>query len=170
MNARAARLAVMLAFATVAASASAQTGDWGNIAIISSTLGNNAGRLCVGEGLRVTDIGCPSYAPSISTAGHVSITGNVSANKFIGDGSLLTGISNASGDRIVSGTSPFTQMIAISDTRYISITQEGSNTGWFDPTRGLVTLGVSATGGISGTTGYFSGNVGIGTTPKGYRL
>lgn len=155
------RSALMMAIAFVAASSHAQ--DWGNIAVISDTMGNNAGRLCIGEGLRVSDIGCPSYAPSVSTAGHVSITGNVSANQFIGDGSLLTGISNASGDRIVSGTSPFTQMIAISDTRIISITQGGSNTGWFDPTRGLVTLGVSATGPISGTNGYFSGKVGVGT-------
>lgn len=144
--------------------------DWGNIAVISDTMGNNAGRLCIGEGLRVSDIGCPSYAPSVSTAGHVSITGNVSANKFIGDGSLLTGISTASGDRIVSGTAPFTQMIAISDTRYISITQGGSNTGWFDPTLGLVTLGVNATGGISGTTGYFSSPVGINTAATSYML
>ncbi|HEX2842103.1 tail fiber domain-containing protein [Hyphomicrobium sp.] len=145
------------------AAAWGNTQDWGNIAVISDTMGNNAGRLCVGEGLRVSDIGCPSYAPSVSTAGHVSVTGNLSASKFIGDGSLLTGISNASGDRIVSGTGPFTQMIAVSDTRYISITQGGNNTGWFDPTRGLVSLGISTTGPISGTDGYFSGKLGIGT-------
>lgn len=100
MQRRGVRFAVMAAFVVVAASAEAQ--DWGNIAIISSTLGNHAGRICVGEGLRVTDIGCPSYAPSLTTAGDVSVTGNLSANKFIGDGSLLTGIGQD--DRIISGT------------------------------------------------------------------
>lgn len=160
-----ARTAATALLALAAAWGNAQ--DWGNIAVISDTMGNNAGRLCVGEGLRVSDIGCPTYAPSVSTAGHVSITGNVSAQKFIGDGSLLTGLSTASGDRIVSGTNDATRMVAISDTGYISITQSGANSGWFSPYTGLVTLGVSATGGISGTTGYFNGPVGIGTlTPS----
>ncbi|MCA3244597.1 MAG: hypothetical protein INF43_04770, partial [Alphaproteobacteria bacterium] len=62
-------------------------------------------------------------------------------------------------DRITSGT---TQMVVVSSTGFVSLTQAGTNTGWFDPTRGLVTLGVSATGGISGTTGYFAGRVGVG--------
>ena len=150
---------VMLALGTSTYAAD----DWQNIVFTSNTVGNESNRLCMGAPghRRPSDVGCPSYAPSLSTAGHVSITGNVSANKFIGDGSGLTGV--GSGDRIVSGTSPFTQMLAVSDTRYISITQGGANTAWFDPTRGLVTLGVSATGPISGTHGYFSGNVGIGT-------
>lgn len=242
--------------------------DWGNVAVISDTMGNNSGRLCVGDGSRPSDIGCPTYAPSLSTAGHVSITGNVSANKFIGDGSSLTGMASgdrltsgthvvvvnestgsvslttggstwgylsagwsflnnlftntvssslvsatnvsatlvdatrdgtvsgtygyfryisgtnihgtftgdgsgltgiASGDRIASGTTPQTQMVAISNTRYISVTQGGANTAWFDPTRGLVALGVSTTGPISGTRGYFSNYVGIGTgTPAAH--
>lgn len=80
--------------------------DWGDIGIISSTLGNNAGRLCAGgpSEKRLGDLGCPSYAPSITTAGDVSVTGNLSAAQFIGDGSLLTGISGGSGDAITSGT------------------------------------------------------------------
>src|SRR5690606_29666173 len=41
------------------------------------------------------------------------------------------------------------------------------NTGWFDPQRGLVTLGVSATGPISGSDGYFNA-LGVGVTnPQG---
>ncbi|MDQ8699250.1 hypothetical protein [Hyphomicrobium sp. LHD-15] len=118
MNARALRFAMTMACAAVAASAQAQ--DWGNIAVISSTLGNNAGRLCVGEGLRVTDIGCPSYAPSLTTAGDISVTGNLSANKFIGDGSLLTGVGQS--DRITSGT---TNVIATQD-RSVTISTAGS--------------------------------------------
>lgn len=100
--------------------------DWGSLAVISNTMGVHAGRLCMGEGLRVSDIGCPTYAPSVTTAGDVSITGNVSANKFIGDGSLLTGLT-ASGDRITSGT---LSMTAISNTGYISLTTAPSNVAW----------------------------------------
>jgi hypothetical protein len=93
------------------------------------------------------------------SATNISASANVSAVKFIGDGSLLTGVTAAATDRITSGTTNF---VVISTTGYISLTQAGSNTGWFDPTRGLVTLGVSSTGPISGTAGYFAGRVGIG--------
>src|SRR5690606_33951870 len=44
-------------------------------------------------------------------------------------------------------------------------TQGGTDTAWFDPTRGLVALGVSATGTISGSEGYFYNKVAIGTPP-----
>ena len=91
----------------------------------------------------------------------LEVSGTVSATYFVGDGSGLTGVTAAATDRITSGS---TQMVAVSNTGYVSLTQASTNTGWFDPTRGLVTLGVSATGGLSGTTGYFSGKVGIGTS------
>jgi hypothetical protein len=156
------RLWIALAAASLAMPAAAALAqDWGNFAIISSTLGVKANRLCIGEGLRVSDIGCPSYAPSVTTAGDVSVTGNLSANKFIGDGSELTGITADATDRITSGT---TRMVVVSSTGYVSLTQAGINTGWFNPYTGLVTLGVSTTGAISGTSGYFADMVGIGTT------
>jgi len=116
-------LALALALGLVADVASAQ--DWGRMATVSTTMGIGANRLCLGEGSR-GDIGCPTYAPSLTTAGDVSISGNVSANKFIGDGSGLTNLS-ASGDRIVSGT---LSMLAISNTGYISLTTAGSNWGY----------------------------------------
>ena len=147
-------LVLAVVFGLVAGTAVAQ--DWGNMAVISSTMGNQTGRLCVGDGSRASDLGCPAYAPSITTAGDVSVSGNISANKFLGDGSGLTGVAGASADRIVSGT---TSMLAVSSTGYVSLTQAGTNTGWFDPTRGLVTIGVSSTGPISGTNGYFGGNI-----------
>jgi len=147
---------VAVALSAVAASAGPFAQDWGNFAMISSTLGIQTNRLCIGEGLRAGDIGCPSYAPSVTTAGDVSVTGNMSANKFIGDGSGLTGVTAAAGDRIVSGT---TMLVAVSGTGFVSLTQGSTDTGWFDPVRGLVTLGVSATGPISGTSGYFDGNL-----------
>ncbi len=81
--------------------------------------------------------------------------------------SLAAVADSSAPDRIVSGT---TTLQVVSTTGYISLTQAGVNTGWFDPSRGLVTLGVSSTGGISGTTGYFAGNVGIGTTTASSNL
>lgn len=97
----------------------------------------------------------------LGVAGHVSVTGNLSAAKFIGDGSGLTNITAASSDRIVSGT---TSMVAYTGSGYISVTQAGVNTAYFHPSLGLVSVGVSSTGGVSATTGFFAGKVGIGTT------
>jgi hypothetical protein len=154
---RSALLGLMLA--SVAGVAVAQ--DWGNMAVISSTLGNNTKRLCIGDHARPGDIGCPTWAPSLTTAGDLSVTGNLSAAKFIGDGSGLTNVGAASTDRITSGT---TSMLAISSTGYVSLTQSGTNTGWFDPTRGLVTIGVSSTGPISATAMYSSGYIQANTT------
>lgn len=70
------------------------TETWDDFAIVSSTMGANQGRLCVGADRG--DLGCPTYAPSLTTAGDVSVTGNLSASKFIGDGSGLTNISVSS--------------------------------------------------------------------------
>lgn len=102
-----------------------------------------------------------------SPSANLEVSGTISATRFVGDGSGLFNIAGASADRIVSGT---TSMLAISNTGYISVTQSGVNTAYFHPSMGLVTVGVSSTGGISGTTGYFSGNVGIGTTAPSYTL
>ncbi len=96
---------------------------------------------------------------------NLDVYGTISATNFVGDGSGLSGVVAGATDRIVSGTNAATRMVAISSTGYISITQAGANSGWFSPYTGLVTLGVSATGPISGTNGYFSGPVGIGTFP-----
>lgn len=129
----------------------AHADQYDDFAVISSTLGVQDGRVCVGEASR-GDIGCPTYAPYVAT------DGSISATRFVGDGSGLFNIAGASADRIVSGT---TSMLTISDTGYISITQSGYNTAYFHPTLGLVAVGVSSTGGISGTTGYFSNNARI---------
>lgn len=123
----------------------------------------NIGNLIFGAGLTKGSylssgtIGIGTVKPTTA----LEVSGTVSATHFVGDGSGLTGVVASTADRIVSGT---TSLLAVSSTGYVSLTQAGANTGWFDPTRGLVTLGVSATGPVSGTAGYFSGNVGIGTT------
>jgi len=51
----------------------AQTPSFATLATISSSLGVNADRLCVGEASR-QDIGCPSYAPSLSSGGLLTAT------------------------------------------------------------------------------------------------
>lgn len=118
--------------------AASHASDWGTVPAISSTMGVHDGRVCVGEATR-GDIGCPAYAPEVGTDGAISAT------RFVGDGSGLTGVVASTADRIVSGT---TSMVAVSGTGFVSLTQAGTNTGWFDPARGLVTLGVSATGDV----------------------
>ena len=132
-----------------------KTNNTGYIRFITQAGGQQA------ERVRITnagDVGIGTENPNAN----LDVYGTISATNFVGDGSGLTGVIAGSSDRIVSGSAGGTRMVAISESGYISITQAGANAGWFDPYRGLVTLGVSATGGLSGTTGYFSGNVEIG--------
>lgn len=65
----------------------AYAGQYDDFAVISSTMGVSGNRVCIGESTR-GDIGCPTWAP------YVSSNGTVSATKFVGDGSGLTGISS----------------------------------------------------------------------------
>jgi hypothetical protein len=94
---------VGLALSVIAAPCLARAEDWVATAYISSTMGVAGNRLCVGEASR-GDLGCPTYAPSLTTAGDISVTGNLSAAKFIGDGSGLTGLS-ASNISVTTGAS-----------------------------------------------------------------
>lgn len=70
------RLVLVTMCVVAAASANAQQGNWGNFVFISSTLGNNGNKLCLGEGLRGSDIGCPTYAPTVLPGGYVGIGNN----------------------------------------------------------------------------------------------
>jgi hypothetical protein len=98
----------------------------------------------------------------------LEVSGTVSATRFVGNGSGLTGIVGASADRIVSGT---TSMVAISDTGYISVTTNGVTTGYFTPGGVLVANGISvSTNQMSATTGFFSGKVGIGVSAPAQML
>ncbi|WP_439926228.1 tail fiber domain-containing protein [Nitrobacter sp. JJSN] len=63
-------LALVLAFSVMASAAHAQ--DWGKLATISTTMGVSPSRLCLGEASR-GDIGCPAYAPYVTSGGLVGI-------------------------------------------------------------------------------------------------
>ncbi|MCB0189646.1 MAG: hypothetical protein KDE31_35490 [Caldilineaceae bacterium] len=124
--------------------------QWSGLAQISSTMGNNFGRLCVGD--KNTDLGCPTYAPSLTTAGHVSVTGNLSAAKFIGDGSGLTNLS-VQGDRIISASAN----VVAGNGGTVSFTTGGvSGTAYIDTAGRFVAAGVSTTGAISATRLFVS--------------
>jgi cytoskeletal protein CcmA (bactofilin family) len=89
-------------------------------------------------------------ARNISASQNVSVTGNVSANRFIGDGSLLTNISASSvvgyqGDRISSTNNQAATVATSAGT--VSFTLGGvAGAAYLDPTLGLVINSVSTTG------------------------
>lgn len=91
---------------------------------------------------------------------------NISATSLTVNGVAITG--SSSGDRITSGTTAVTA----NTTGYISLTTGGTTTGYLDTTGRLVVPGVSVTtlNGVSSTTGYFSGRVGMGTLFPSARL
>ncbi|MFN7162932.1 MAG: hypothetical protein ACK5VJ_00200, partial [Pseudomonadota bacterium] len=154
-------VAVMGLLALAAQSGHAQA-NWANVAFVSATMGVNANRLCVGEATR-GDIGCPTYTPTVNSAGlltavNISTTGNISANRFIGDGSLLTGIGGGGGptDRISSTNNQAMAVTTAGGT--ISFTLGGTaGAAYLHPSLGLVASGVSTTGPISATQ-VFAGN------------
>ena len=97
----------------------------------------------------------------------LEVSGTVSATRFVGDGSGLTNLS-ISGDRITSGTDNIT---VNGSTHTISLTTNGSVANYVDASGRLVTTGISVTTNqLSATTGYFSGNVGVGTNTPGANL
>jgi len=77
--------------------------------------------------------------------------------------------STALGDRITSGTTAVTTNSA---TNTISLTVNNVTTGYINSSGLLVVPGISLTQnyGVSSTTGYFSGNVGIGTSNPNAKL
>ncbi len=56
-----------------------RTQDWGEMAMVSATMGINANRVCVGEASR-GDLGCPIYAPTVSPTGNVGISAGLTVN------------------------------------------------------------------------------------------
>lgn len=63
----------------------AQANNWGEMAMVSETMGVFDSRICIGEASR-GDLGCPSYAPTISPTGRI----NASAGLTVDSVSLTT--------------------------------------------------------------------------------
>lgn len=115
--------------------------EWARFAIVSPTAPMSAGHLCYTDGL---GIACDASAP------------------------LASGLGLS--DRITSGTSS----VFVAQDSAVSVTIGGSNVANFGTgglgitainASGLIkAAGVSTTGPISGTVGYFAGNMGIGTS------
>ena len=132
-----------LALLTLATTPFAQ--DWGQMATISSTMGVQSGKLCLGEASR-GDIGCPAYAPSVAT------NGTLTATKFIGDGSSLTNLTlpSSATDRIsTSGVASGAQLgMVVTDRGTVSFTLAGTaGAAYLHGTAGLVAVAVSTTTG-----------------------
>jgi len=144
MKQRAALVAIVLAVMALRGVSAQAWADFATVSMTNPTTPKlSVSRLCYTDG---TDLACDGAAGLLTTsgtlqisnvsatnavtapaggfgnlaAGNVSATGNVSAVKFIGDGSGLTGISaGASGDRITCGTA---SVIANSTGGYVSLT------------------------------------------------
>lgn len=160
---RLAAVAAVAAWICAAPGAAAADPAFKDLIVGSPSYTSAVGHLCYSADGTV-EVACPASSPFISSGGLLGIgtespaypldvSGTVRATSFIGDGSGLTGVVASTGDRIVSGS---TYMVADGATGLISITQAGTNTAYFHPQLGLVTVGVSTTGPISGTSGYFS--------------
>jgi hypothetical protein len=156
-------VAAVAAWASAAPGAAAADPAFKDLIVGSPSYTSAAGHLCYSADGTV-EVACPASSPFISSGGLLGIgtespgypldvSGTVRATSFIGDGSGLTGVVASTGDRIVSGT---TRMVADGATGLISITQAGTNTAYFHPQLGLVTVGVSSTGAIRGKNAFFT--------------
>lgn len=57
----------------------AHANNWGEMAMVSETMGISDSRICIGEGSR-GDLGCPSYAPTISPTGRINASAGLTVN------------------------------------------------------------------------------------------
>jgi hypothetical protein len=92
----------------------------------------------------------------ISAAGNIKTTGNVSGNYFIGNGSLLTGITVSAGTQITNGNSN----VSVGANGNITVGVTGvSNVAVFTPTGLDITGNVATTGFVSATGNVTGGNI-----------
>ncbi|AMA60138.1 hypothetical protein [Bradyrhizobium sp. CCGE-LA001] len=125
----------------------------GNVSIGTGTL-NASATLHVSGTARITSY--TYIGDNVTPTAPLEVSGTVSATRFVGDGSGLTGIVGASsGDNIASGTT----RVTANTTGYISFTTGGTTTGYMDTAGKFILPGISlTTAGVSSTNGYFSGN------------
>lgn len=72
----------------------AQANNWGEMAMISATLGVNDSRICIGEISR-GDIGCPVHAPFLASSGAVGIGMTAPIHALDVSGSQRIGLTSA---------------------------------------------------------------------------
>jgi len=126
------------------------------------------GNATIGDGTTKLDISTQVFNFS-STTGNLNINGTITAKSFVGDGSLLTGITSSSNPWNSSGTNIF-----------LNDTTANLGLGLINPSDRLVILGnIRLSGSLNATSinttgsAYFavnSGNVGIGTTSPADKL
>jgi hypothetical protein len=132
------------------------TGSW-QLNIGNAIWGN------IGSGMSNANlIGINVTTPTVA----LQVSGTVSATRFVGDGSGLTGIASGSPNEIVSGTTK----VSTNSNGYISLTTGGVTTGYLDTTGRLIVPSISVTSlsGISVTSATFSGSIGVGTATPGF--
>lgn len=93
----AALLLAVIALVGLAGAPAAQTNEYAFVATISDTLGVNTGRLCLGDATR-GDIGCPTYAPSVSSGGLLTVTSVLTGGLTVTGATSLSTISATVGD------------------------------------------------------------------------
>lgn len=134
--------------------------DWQPVAFVSSTLGNNAGRLCLGAPgtSRPSDLGCPTYAPYVSaTSGYVGIGTSAPGAKLDVNGQL-----NASSILVSNSVAGNSQISYLNTSNYFSVSNSGVTV--FRRHNGSANYTEQMR--IDGATG----NVGIGTSSPGTTL
>ncbi|PLK68690.1 complement C1q protein [Rhizobium sp. TH135] len=111
----------------------AQANNWGEMAMVSATMGISDSRICIGEGSR-GDLGCPSYAPTISPTGRINASAGLTVDSVslttTGTtwgylGSLATYLPNLSSNR-VSVTTISTTVVQIASTTTVTTCNSGS--------------------------------------------
>lgn len=141
-----------------AASANAAN-DWGNFAVISSTLGVTGNRMCIGEGLRVSDIGCPGYAPTVLPSGNLGLSNTNPIAKLDVWGSV------SASDAIQVGQSNFTCINAISGSIRYNTTSDTiqvcTGSGWKSLVSGTAGAGTVTGTGSATAVAYWSGASGL---------